>query len=164
MNNTRELTPNKFVQTLTMIYMMLLSGLLFFGALMFFQFKGDFTPSFDTSDTLLLIYPVIVIGAVLLSQFLSKKLLAEADKKPDLKSKLQSYQTATIIRLAILEGPAFFGLVMGLSSGNTTYVAIAGVLVFFMILNKPSRSKIESELNLRGEHRNQFNRYDEVID
>lgn len=163
-SNTQELTPNKFVQTLTIIYMALLSGLLFFIAIVFFQFDGGMTPTFDTSDTLLLIYPVIAIGAIVVSQMIFKKLLVTAQNKPDLKSKLGSYQTASIIKFAMIEGPAFLGIVFSMTTGNTAFIAIAIVLVIFLILQKPSRAKVESDLNLRGDDRNQFNRYDEVID
>lgn len=163
-SNTQEFTPNKFVQTLTMIYMALLSGLLFFIAIVFFQFDGGMTPTFDTSDTLLLIYPVIAIGAIVVSQMIFKKLLAAAENKPGLKNKLDSYQTASIIKFAMIEGPAFLGIVLSMTTGNTAFIAIAGVLVIFLILQKPSRTKVESDLNLRGDDRNRFNRYDEVID
>ncbi len=164
MNNTKELTPNKFVQALTIIYMALLSGLLFFGALAFFQFNGGMIPTFDSSDTLLLIYPFIAISAIFLSQTLYRKLLATAQEKPGLKLKLQSYQTASIVKIALIEGPAFLGIVLSMATGNTAYLAIAGVLIIFLLMQKPSRTKVESDLNLRGDDRNQFNRYDEVID
>ncbi len=161
--SSQELTPNKFVQTLTIIYMALLSGLLFFVAIIFFQFDGGMTPTFDTSDTLLLVYPIIAIGAILGSQTIFKKLLTAAESKPGLKAKLASYQTASIIKFAIIEGPAFFGIILSMITGNTAFIAIAGVLIIYLLLQKPSRSKVESELNLRGEHRNQFNRFDEEI-
>ncbi|WP_046757016.1 hypothetical protein [Kordia jejudonensis] len=163
-SNIQGLTPNKFVQTLTIIYMALLSGLLFFMAIVFFQFDGAMTPTFDTSDTLLLVYPVIAVGAILGSQTIFKKLLASAESKPSLKAKLASYQTASIIKFAMIEGPAFFGIILSMITGNTAFMAIAGVLVLFLMLQRPSKTKVESDLKLRGDHRNQFNTYDEVID
>ena len=160
----QELTPNKFVQTLTIIYMALLSGLLLFIGFVFFQFEGGMTPTFDSSDTLLLIYPVVAIGAILLSQVIYKKLLTTAKNKSGLKSKLQGYQTASIVKFALIEGPAFFGIVLTMVTGNTAFIAIAGVLVIFLLLQKPSQAKVENDLDLRGDDRNKFNRYDEVID
>lgn len=160
----QNLTPNKFIQTLTIIYMALLLGLLMFMGFVFFQFSGGITPEIDTNDTLLLIYPVIAIFALVGSQTLFKKLLASAENKSDLKSKLMNYQTASIVKYAMIEGPAFFGIIFSMITGNTAYIAIACVLVIYFLMQRPTRAKIESDLNLKGELRNQFQKYDAIID
>jgi hypothetical protein len=160
----QELTPNKYIKSLSIIHMMLLSGMIMFGGFVLFQFSGGITPALDTNDTLLLLFPVIVIGAILASQAIFKKLIAATENKTDLKSKLASYQTATIIKLALIEGPAFLGIVLSMITGNTAYIAIAIVLVIYFLLQKPTLTKVARDLKLRGDDRNKFNRYDEIID
>ncbi|WP_430412559.1 hypothetical protein [Kordia sp.] len=163
-SNTQELTPNKYIKSLSIIHMTLLAGMILFGGFVLFQFSGGITPALDTNDTLLLVFPVIVVVAILASQAIFKKLIVATESKTDLKSKLVGYQTATIIKLALIEGPAFFGIVLSMTTGNTAYIAIAIVLVIYFLLQKPTLTKVERDLKLRGELRNQFNRYDEVID
>lgn len=162
--NSQELTPNKFLKTISILHLMLLMGLLVFAGFLLFEFDGALMPTFDMNDTLLLIYPVVAIAVIIGSQALFKNVLASKENDTDLKVKLANYQTASIIKYAIIEGPAFFGFVMTTATGNTTYAAIAGVLIVYFLLQKPSLNKIESDLKLSGEHRNQFNRYDDVID
>jgi hypothetical protein len=162
--NTRDITPNKFLKTISMLHLMLLMGLVMFAGFLLFQFDGAMMPTFDTNDTLLLIYPVVAIAAIVGSQALFKNVLASKENNTDLKVKLANYQTASIIKYALIEGPAFFGILLATSTGNTAYAAIAGVLIIYFILQKPSLNKIESDLKLSGEQRNQFNRYDELID
>ncbi|QHI39053.1 hypothetical protein IMCC3317_44540 [Kordia antarctica] len=163
-NNMQQLTPTKFIQTLTIIYSALLIGLLLFIGFVLFQFSDGMIPELDTNDTLLFIYPVIAIAAIYGSQAIFKKLVASAEKKPDLKSKLVSYQIASIIKFGLIEGSICIGIVLSLITGNTAYIAIAGVLIVYFLMQRPTRTKIESDLNLHGELRNQFQRYDEVID
>ena len=74
------------------------------------------------------------------------------------------YQIASVVKFAIIEGAAFIGIVFSLITGNTAYIAIVGVLIIYYLMQKPSLNKVESDLQLRGEHRNQFHKYDEVID
>ncbi len=162
--NSEAFTPNKFIKTLSIIHFALLLGLLVFGGFTIFQLDSGITPAFDPSDILLLIYPVIVISVLVASKLIFKYLLAFAEKRTDLKSKLMSYQTALIIKFALIEGPAILGIVLSMITGNTAYIAIASVLIIYFLMQKPTANKIESDLNLRGEHRNQFHRYDEVIE
>ncbi|MFQ5734665.1 MAG: hypothetical protein ACE5KM_22250 [Planctomycetaceae bacterium] len=53
------------------------------------------------------------------------------------------YQTRLIVALAILEGAAFFNLIATISEHNWWSLAIAGVLVFWMLIRFPTRTRVD---------------------
>lgn len=67
--------------------------------------------------------------------------LPEAEQK--LMPFVGGYQTALIIRSAILEGAAFFCLVAYMIEGQTWSLVGAGVLLLFILTGVPTRSRIE---------------------
>ena len=99
----QQLTPTKFIQTLTIIYMSLLLGILTFGGFVLFQFSNGLVPELDTNDTLLFVYPILVIGAMYGSQILFKRLITSVKNNTDLRSKLIRYQIASVVKFAIIE-------------------------------------------------------------
>jgi hypothetical protein len=72
-----------------------------------------------------------------------------ADKPPaqDSQSKLMrlvgGYQTALIIRSAILEGAAFFSLLAYMLEGQALILLVVGVLLLFLLSGMPTRSRVE---------------------
>lgn len=160
--NNVPTTPNNFMRTLQIIHMAMISGVLFFGVFSFIN-KKDTMVFYNEGDVLLYVYPALAIGAVFLGQFLFKNQISSLKAKEDLKEKLGGYQTASIIKFALIEGAAFFGLVQFFTSGSMAYLAITGLLVVYLLLQKPTKTKVASDLDLKGDHRNQFNRFDEEI-
>ncbi|MGD9634290.1 MAG: hypothetical protein AB7G28_03160 [Pirellulales bacterium] len=53
------------------------------------------------------------------------------------------YQTALIIRSAILEGAAFFALVTYMIEGQTSSLIAAGMLLLFILAGMPTRGRVE---------------------
>ncbi len=158
------MTPNSFVKTLTVIHFALVAGLSLFAGMFLYLDKDKMNFELNTEDTMLLIFPVIAIGALTMSKIIPQKLLQKAKKEENLRSKLAKYQSATIVKYALIEGPAVLGIVFFMSTSNAAFIAISGICIIYLILQRPTKSKIETELALRGEHRNQFMKYDEVID
>lgn len=64
-----------------------------------------------------------------------------------------AYQSATIVRLALLEGPSLFGIVGFLLTGNLIFLGISGALIACFIYQRPTRQKIEDDLNLSYEEK-----------
>ncbi|WP_298518576.1 hypothetical protein [uncultured Kordia sp.] len=158
------MTPNSFVKTLTIIHFVLVAGLVILAGIFSYDDIGTAKFSFDTTDMFLLIFPVIVISTLTMSRIMFQKMVQNAKNMEGLKKMLTQYQTASIVKFALIESPAMFGIVMYMVSKNATFIAISGVLILYLILQRPSKSKIENDLELRGEARNQFRKYDSVID
>ncbi|AXG70384.1 hypothetical protein KORDIASMS9_02623 [Kordia sp. SMS9] len=158
------MTPNSFIKTLTVIHFALVAGLTLFAGVILYLDRDKLNFAFDTEDTLLLIFPIIAISALSASKIVVKQLLEKAKKTEDLKKMLPQYQTACIVKYVLIEGPAMFGIIFFMITSNAAFVAISGALIAFLMLQRPTKSKVEQELELHGELRNQFMRYDEVIE
>jgi len=100
------------------------------------------------NDPYLIAVPIMAIGSFIASMMLHRQLIATAVSKPTVQQKIVGYQTAMIVRLALLEGASLFGIVVYIVTTNLLYLGISGVLIAFFITLRPTRDKIETDLNL----------------
>ncbi|WP_422107933.1 hypothetical protein [Winogradskyella sp.] len=105
----------------------------------------------DTNDIFFYLVPILGMGGPIASHFIFNNLLKAVHAKPTLKEKLVSYQSARIIRLALIEGPAILGIVIFMTTTNLFYLVISGVLLVYMIFLRPTHSVIREDLNLNAE-------------
>jgi hypothetical protein len=84
------------------------------------------------------IYIVVPIIAIILGNYLYKDQLKNVDKRLKLAEKIGTYQTASLIRWAIIEGAAFFILLY-----NTEFVLIGMLLILYLLFLKPSEQKMK---------------------
>ncbi|MBD0824245.1 MFS transporter [Aestuariibaculum marinum] len=89
-----------------------------------------------------ILYLLVPIGAYLLSNFLFKSQLKSAELKPKLEDNMAIYQTAAIVRWAILEGAAFIILIL-----KEDFILFGILIVFYLILLHPTKERIIKELN-----------------
>ena len=64
-----------------------------------------------------------------------------------------AYQTALIIRCAFSEGASLLGIVAFLITGNLVYLLLTGLNIIYFIWIRPTKQKIEDELNLGYEEK-----------
>lgn len=96
----------------------------------------------ETTDSSDLIYFAIPILAFFLSNFLFKSQLKQVDPKLKPKENLPIYQTASIIRWAILEASAL--LILFLKQD----LLILGILIIvYLVFLRPTEDRIVSELS-----------------
>ena len=74
----------------------------------------------------------------------------------DLKSKLQMYLSASIIRWAGAEGACLLSVIAVYLSGNLTYFCITAVYFLYMITLNPTPKKISKELNLSYDEKHEL--------
>ena len=101
----------------------------------------------------------IVFAAVLipLSFFLFNSTLKQnLEGKSELSQKIAAFQTAHIIKIALLEGGSLFGIVASLSSNTYTGLVVFAVLLSAMLLSTPSVLKLAEKLNLTREEISSF--------
>ena len=114
------------------------------GVSLAYVFAGDiFTkefklPNIDTSSILYVVVPIIGIG---LSNFLFKSQLKNIDSKKKLEENLPLYQSASIIRWAILEAAAIFVLF-----SNPDFVLIGVILIVYLISLRTTEDRIKTDL------------------
>ncbi len=115
------------------------------GATMAYLFVGDIlnirAPKFEGEIMYYIFIPAI---AVLASNFIFKNAISKIEAKKTISEKMSAYKTASIIRWAILEGAAFFILFV-----KPELVLFGVLLLLYLFLVKPTKEKIETELNIR---------------
>lgn len=153
-------SPTAIVKTLNIIHMALAAGQILFAAVTFIIPKNPVKG--PGNDTLIYIAPVLAITCFIAGHILFLKLLSNIRKDTLLKAKLIAYQAATIIRLALLEGPSLFSIIGFLLTGKLIFLVIAGALVAYFIYLRPSRQKIEDDLNLDYEEKAELDGTDKV--
>ena len=130
----------KQIKSLQIIHFALLAGV----TLGYFIIGDILNISIPTLEGENLYYIFIPAIAVLVSNYLFKNLISKIDTKLSKEKKMMQYQTASIIRWAILEGGAFLILFL------KPELAIFGLLLLlYLFLVKPTKDKIENELEVK---------------
>lgn len=128
------------IRTLQLIHLGICIGVIalyvFFGINSSSLFK---LPSFDNEA---LIFIGIPVAAFVMSNFLFKNQLKQVDKSKPLEENLPIYQTASIMRWALLEGAAISIVVL------KPELILFGILVIaYIIFLRPTEQSIKSDLN-----------------
>ena len=84
---------------------------------------------------------IIPIVAYIFSNIMFKKTISKIDKKLKTEENIGAYQTAAIIRWAILEGAAFF-----IITNSPDFILFGAVLIIYLALLRPTESRIISDL------------------
>ncbi|XMO87963.1 MFS transporter [Algibacter sp. AS12] len=130
------------LKVIKMIHIALSAGLI-----MAYIFIGDLAsinlnmPEISQSNILFVLIPVI---AYVFSNFMFKTQLKNADNKLKLEDNMAVYQTASIIRWAILEGSAFLILVM-----SKDFILFGVLIILYLALLHPTEDRIKSDLKYR---------------
>ncbi|TMU50916.1 hypothetical protein [Flagellimonas algicola] len=157
------LTPNSFVKTLSIIHLGLLAGPFLFGVVAYYQTENAFLDYTNTEDVFLFGVPIFAVTGIFVGNLLFKQMMTAAMKTDGLRPKLARFQTASLVKYALIEGPALIGTIAFLNTGNLTYLYISGVLILFLYLLRPTKEKIELGLDLKGDDKNQFNKLNQPI-
>lgn len=84
---------------------------------------------------------IIPIAAYIFSNILFKNLIRKVDKKLKTEANLGAYQTASLIRWAILEGAAFF-----IITNSPDFILFGAVLIIYLALLRPTENGITNDL------------------
>ena len=96
-------------------------------------------PAIDSNSILYLIIPVL---AFVLSSILFKAQLKQIDPKLKLEDKLPVYQTASIMRWAVLEGAAFLILFI-----KPEFILFGILLIVYLLYLRPTEERITNDLS-----------------
>ncbi len=144
-----------FLKTLSFMHLALVIGLSIFTVLAFTQ-NMDFNTETDTKNVLLYVVPIAALIGYFGSQFLFKKLLMRITDTNSLEEKLKKYQSASHLKYALIEAPAFLALFAYYNSGNALPLVIAVCLLVYLFVQKPSKQKILMEIPLTIEQRREL--------
>jgi len=126
----------------------LLGMVLFVAMATFVKTMGFASASIDFDRKLQVVALILAAGLPAIGFSMFNKRLAAIEPGADLKAKLDSYKSATILRWALIEAPALFSIVCFLLTGNYAYTALAVALIFLFAATNPSKTKVVFQLKL----------------
>ncbi|MEN2415246.1 MFS transporter [Flavobacterium mesophilum] len=115
------------------------------GTIVAYYILGDLSieklriPTIDSSS---IIYVVIPVLAFVLSSFLFKSQLKQINPKLKLEEKFPIYQTASIMRWAVLEGAAFLILFL-----KPDFILFGILILIYLIFLRPTAERIDNDLS-----------------
>lgn len=124
-------------------------------------------PKFSTSgsdDMFLAIVPLVALASIFLGDFIFKKILGSIPEASGLRDKLNKFQTASILKYVLLEGASLFSIVIFSNTQNLVYLTIGIILILYLFIQRPTKQKIENNLNLKGTDKAKFDRTHEPVD
>lgn len=139
-----------FLRTLSIMHLSLVIGLVIFTLIAIAQGKG-FNTVTDESNTLLYLVPVFALFGYFGSKYLFDKMLSDLKKSDALPEKLKKFQSASHVKYALIEAPAFFALYVYYDSGNALPLVIAICLLAYLFVQKPNRDRIIKNIPLSKE-------------
>lgn len=161
-NTLQDQTPKQYLRSMQLVHIALLLGMIIFAGVTYYMNPSTEINMFE-SGAFIFVVPVIIMLGILLGNFIFKKLINRTFKQESLKSKLDNYLSALIIKLAFIEGPSLLALVAYLLSGNLVYLLFAVVLMIYFFTLKPSKQSIINTLNLTGDLKTQFDKENEKV-
>tara|TARA_R110001583_G_scaffold109799_2_gene258618 strand:- start:1055 stop:1531 length:477 start_codon:yes stop_codon:yes gene_type:complete len=145
--------PKGFMKSLQIIHIALIAGVVLFGLYVANNAKDVLFFSSEDDKTFLFLAIIISFAGNLGSKFLYKKMIKQIPDKADLNEKVVKFSSAHILRLAMLEFPAFMCVFFAMQTNNSFYFALVGILVFMMIAIFPTKSKFQNDVILTSKEK-----------
>lgn len=145
-----------FYRTNKIIFFALLFGMLIFLSVTLFLTDQQIFIGMP-KDQVFLIASVAILGAGIYGgNFIFTKMIQQAKKRGNLKQKTSVFNTSSIIRYALIEGPVLFNIVSLLLDGSAIFLLLAVIGIGYFLTLRPTPEKIISELELTYEERHEL--------
>lgn len=144
----RPITSKQYLFQLNLIYGAQAFFMLVFGAVAFVVSQSVQPLEESFSRLLLYVLVAVVITSLTAAYFVFNLMIQRISNGIALKSKLQKYLTALLVRSALLEFPGLFASVVTILTGSQLpLIAVLFILIVFFLL-RPSSGQISQDLNL----------------
>jgi len=146
---SERIKSGEYFIALKIIHIALTVGIVFFMLIsIYLQYSGFGTIAQELKNGLYIAVPLFAITGIVASNLIFKQRLRIIADHKNLKEKMINYRTALIIKLALVEGPAFLATVAYMLTGDLIFLGIIiGLLVVFLLYT-PTRNKLIVELEL----------------
>jgi len=132
---------NEKIKTLQIIHFALCAGLIV-AYFVIGEISVEKLKKIPTIDSSSIVFAIIPLLAFILSSLLFKSQLKQVDPKLKLEDKLPFYQTASIIRWAILEVAAFILLIL-----KPDFLIFGILIIIYLIFLRPTEEKIINDFS-----------------
>lgn len=142
------------MKILKLIHVFFTMGLVIFMGFVVFAVIGSIpelriTNATDDEFVFVILIPFISAIGFVLNKFLFGKLILLIPQKEDLKDKLNLYQTAMIVRLAIFEGITLLAIIATMLNENLFFLIIALAFLLYFISLHPTKNRVMKEMKIR---------------
>jgi len=130
---------NQKLKTLQIIHLSICAGVI-----LGYVILGDFSPEvlqMPIVDSNSVIYAIIPLIAFVFSNFIFRSQINKINPKTSFDEQFPLYQTASIVRWAILEGAAFVLLIL-----KKDFILFGILLIVYLLLLFPSEFRVKSDL------------------
>lgn len=148
-------TSKEYFTSLTIIHGAMLIGQVLFAAVAWFLNQDGPLGDTESVSVLRIVVPVALIGGLVGNQLFTRSRLPQLQEKDTLAEKLTGYRTLLITRYALLEGPTLLAIVTYLLGGELTVLLVAGAIIAYFALLRPTREGTIQALQLKGEEERQ---------
>lgn len=135
---------------LNVLFLTFLTGqVLYFTIGLFLVQSGAKQELVQLNNIFLFAVPIIDLFIIITSKSIYTKNVANFDKNLPLENKILSYQTNSIIQLALLEGANIINVSVLIITANYFFAALFVIIISLFLLNKPTKEKfiMQYELN-----------------
>lgn len=126
----------------------ILAGPILFLLVALYITENIHSSSFDLSEPINLALIALTLISFPLGNFITRRMLSAIKPEDDIKKKMNSYQTAMVIRLASYEGIELFSIVVFIMTGNILVLLFALISLFGIVTNYPSPTRIRQAVGI----------------
>ncbi len=154
----------QYFRALTILHTALLGGqIIIAGVFIFMNLNPGENSEPSSQSTYTYVLPMLVVVGAYMGQRFYDSMIENIRKVKDLKSKMEKYRSAFVVRMGILEALSLISLVIYYISNNILFLGVAGSIILYFMLIKPSAEKASTELQLNTDERSRINDPDEII-
>jgi divalent metal cation (Fe/Co/Zn/Cd) transporter len=157
MNNKQSITPKIYFKTVNILFLALVAGQVVFACVLLFlnqtqRKKIEFiTP--DVHQALLWAAPAFAVAGLALSWIVFNAKLKALQHKDSIAEKLSGYQSAMIIRFALMEAPSLLALGLFYITGDYIFLGTSAFIILAFLFNRPSKALIIQHLRLHDDEK-----------
>lgn len=152
-----DYSAKKAVSTIKIVHFALISGLTLFVLITsYLIISGSIGGGSLDFPFIQYIPALIVIAAFLLSTFVFKDSVKKITTSASLQSKIAGFNTAHIMKMALLEGAGLVTTVLALKSADLIMISAPIVIIILMLFQTPSAFKLEGLLGLTPEEKEEL--------
>ena len=151
-------TTNNYFKTIQVVYTALIIGILVLSAVLYY-ISNNLRYELELSNPFALVVVIVAASGIFLSPILYRSILNGIQSSANLKSKLNKYMTATIVKGALLEGPALLASIVAYITQNGLFFIVTALMLLVMYLKFPSKVKFLSEVQLSMDEKSQLNQF-----
>ena len=145
----RKISSASYFRLLMILFgAMLASQVAMAGVFVYLTISQQMAEDPELMSVMVFVVPVMATSMIGLSFVVFSKLVNAAAEKSSLSDKLRGFQTATLLRMALLEAPSLLAAVSIFLTGSTYFLVVNAVSIVLLALTIPRKEKVIELLRL----------------